>query len=139
MSVSIQEIEKFVGKDAIIHLVQEDGTLKELTVKVEAATVAGVAYKEKGKTGLELTSPDQIEEISAAPVKPKAVVQKKVKPIELGGARQHLVDRHGVELSWAKEADEQAAFDYHAGLDHSNLGHVHVEAKPDEREQALAE
>lgn len=139
MSVTLEDVQPYIDKEAIVHLVQEDGSLKEVTATIKAATVAGVPFKVKGKSGLELTTIDKIEEIAPAPVKPKPVVQKKLKPIEFGGARQHLMDRHGVTLSWGKEADEQAAFDYHAQLDHSDLGHRHEEPKKesDEREQAL--
>lgn len=140
MSVTLQEVKEFEGKDVILHRRQEDGSLAELTAHVKMATEAGIAVKVKGKSALEfIPSIDEIEEIAAAPVKAKSVVQKKLKPIEVGQARQHLLDRHGIDFSWAKDADEQAAFEYHQGLDHSNLGHVHEAPKPDEREKALAE
>lgn len=130
MSVTLDDLQPYIKKEAVIHLQQEDGSLKETIVTIQAATVAGVVYKEKGRSNIELTEVAKIEEISAAPVKPKPVQQKKLKPIEFGQARQHLLDKHGVLLTWAKEADEQAAFDYHATLDHTDLGHVHV--TPDE-------
>ena len=139
MSVTLEQLQPFVNKEAIVHLVKEDGSLEEVRGTIQAATVAGIAFKQKGKPGLELIpSADLIEEIDYAPVKQKSVTQKKLKPIEFGQARQHLIDRHGVELSWAKDADEKAAFEYHNGLDHSNLGHTHV-AEKDERETALAD
>lgn len=141
MSVTLEQLQPYVDKESILHLVQEDGTLKEVTGTIKMATVAGIAFKAKGKPGMELIdSTEKIEEIDYAPVKAKSVTQKKIKPIEFGQARQHLIDRHGVELSWAKDADEKAAFEYHAGLDHTNLGHVHVaedKKDKDEREQAL--
>lgn len=138
MSITIEDLQPYVEKEAIIHMVQEDGSLKEITATIKAATVAGIAYKEKGKSGLELIpTPAGIEEIDFAPLKPKPIVQKKLKPIEFGTARQHLVDRHGVELSWAKDADEKAAYDYHNGLDHSNLGHKHE--VPDEKKEEAPE
>ena len=127
MSVSLEDLQQYIKKEAVLHIVQEDGSLKEITGTIQAATVAGVVYKEKGRSNIELTEVSKIEEITAAPVKPRPVQQKKLKPIEFGQARQHLLDRHGVTLSWGKEADEQAAFDYHKTLDHSDLGHVHVE------------
>ena len=126
MSVKLEDLQKHIKKESILHILQEDGSLKEITATIQAATVAGVVFKEKGRSTIELTEADKIEEITAAPVKPRPVQQKKLKPIEFGQARQHLIDRHGVQLSWAKDADEQAALDYHAGLDHTDLGHVHV-------------
>lgn len=141
MTTTPVAVEQFVNKRVILHVRQEDGSLKEIEGKVEAASEAGMAFKEKGKSSLDLYMPNQIEEITAAPEKPKPVSQKKLKPIELGQARQHLLDRHGVPLSWAKENTEEAAFEYHQSLDHSDLGHKHVaeENKPSERDEALAD
>lgn len=124
MTVSTQSLTELTGKSVTITLA-EGGTVEG---KIEAASEAGIAFKEKGKGKLDLYMPDQISGVEVAPEKPKAVTQKKLKPIELGQARQHLLDRHGVTLTWAKDADEKAAFEYHQGLDHSDLGHKH-EAK----------
>lgn len=140
MSVAVADLTAHVNKRVILHVIQEDQSIKEIEGKIEAASEAGLAFKEKGKSSLDLYEPQQIEEISAAPERPKPVTQKKVKPIELGQARQHLVDRHGVALSWAKEADEQAAFEYHEQLDHTDLGHKHVAPKEStERDKALSD
>jgi hypothetical protein len=139
MSVEVAELEKNVGNRVVLHIVQEDGSLEEVEGKLEAASVAGVAFKAKGKSSIDLLTVEQIEELQTAPEKPKPVSQKKLKPIELGQARQHLVDRHGVELKWARDADEAKAFEYHEGLDHSNLGHTHVASEPTARDEALAD
>lgn len=138
-SVTLEKLQPFINKEAVFHVVQEDGSLKEVTGTIKAATVAGVPFKVKGKSGLELTTVDKIEEIDYAPVKPKPVAQKKLKPVDYGQTRQHLVDRHGVELEWAKNADEKQAFEYHKDLDHANLGHRHEAKDKDEREEALEE
>lgn len=119
----VEQLVELTGKDVTLTLT-EGNTLEG---KVEAASEAGIAFKEKGKGKLDLYTPDQITGVEAAPEKPKPVTQKKLKPIALGQARQHLLDRHGVTLAWAKDADEQAAFEYHQGLDHSDLGHKHEE------------
>lgn len=148
MSVTLEQLQQFINKEAVFHLIQEDGSLQEVTGTIKAASVAGVPFKVKGKSGLEFSTVDKFHEIDYAPVKAKAVTQKKLNPIEFGQARQHLVDRHGVELSWAKEADEKSAFEYHENLDHSNLGHTHYTpeevaerkskaASRDAREEAL--
>ena len=142
MSVTIEDLQQYVEKPVIVHLITDEGTLDEVHGEIKAATVAGVAFKKKGTSGLQLLDVSKIEEVASAPVKAKPVTQKKIAPIEMGQARQHLLDRHGVELAWAKEADEKSAFEWHASLDHSNLGHIHVakDEKPkDEREKALAE
>lgn len=138
MTVTLEELQPFLNKESVFHLKQTDGSLREVIGTIKAATVAGVAYKEKSKPNLELVQADDIEEIDYAPTKPKSVTQKKLKPVEFGYARQHLVDRHGVALSWAKDASEKDAFEYHKTLEHADLGHNHEAVdKKDEREAAL--
>lgn len=142
MSVTAEELSEYVNKRVILHVIQNDGSTQEIEGKVEAASEAGMAFKEKGKSSLELYMPGQIAEIQRAPEKPKQVIRKRVNPVQLGQARQHLVDRHGVPISWAKDNTEEAAFEYHEQLDHSDLGHKHEVAKSKEnaeREQALSD
>lgn len=142
MSVAVEELEKFSGKRVVLHVQQEDGTLAEIEGKVEAASAAGIAFKAKGKSNIDLVEPSQIEEIQAAPETPKKPTRKRRNLVEKGKAIQHLLDMHGVPLSWAKEATEEQAFEYHEGLDHSDLGHYHKAAKEkgsSEREQALSD
>lgn len=139
---SIEQLQPFIDKEAIIHLEQADGTVQEVTGQIKAASVAGIALKQKGKGGLELISDvSKIYEIDYAPTKDKKIAQKKLKPIGFGQARQHLADRHGVNLAWLNENDEQAAFEWHEQVDHTDLGHIHVaeDKKADEREQAITE
>lgn len=142
MSVTLEDLQPHVEKEAVLHLKQDDGSLKEVTGTIKAATVAGVPFKTKGKAGIDLLTVDQIEEVAAAPPKAKSVTQKKIDLVADGGMRQHLADRHGIELEWCKNATEEQAVEFHNGIDHSKLGHVHVDKKAEkeksEREQALA-
>lgn len=142
MAVAVADLVKANGKRVVLHVVQEDGTLQEIEGKIEAASEAGIAFKPKGKSSLDLLEPNKIEELQVAPEKPKAVTRKKLKPIELGQARQHLADRHGISMEWLKNNTEEAAFAYHEQLDHADLGHKHEateQAAPTERDEALAE
>jgi hypothetical protein len=140
MGVTIEELQPLIDKDAIVHIIQPDGSIQEVEGRIKAATIAGVPFKPKGKSGVGLLTVDQIEEASLAPVKPKSVLQKKLKPIADGQMRQHLADRHGISLKWCREATEEQAVEYHNTLDHADLGHKHVEPKADdERQEALAE
>lgn len=142
MSVSIEEIQNFVGKDVILHVALPDGKQDEREGVIKMATSAGIVFRPRGSSNVELVQPGDAVEVALAPAKIKPVVRKRLDPIELGKARQHLVDRHGVDMDWAKNANEQEAFDYHKNLDHSKLGHFH-EVKPEkpatERDEALAE
>lgn len=143
MSVTIEELQELIDKDAIVHIIQPDGSVKETEGVIKAATVAGVPFKTKGKAGVDLLMVDQIEEVSLAPSKPKSISQKKIKPIATGAMRQHLADRHGISLKWCRDASEAEAVTFHDTLDHKDLGHIHVEPKTDEakdeRTEALAE
>lgn len=128
MSVEVAELITASEKKklVILHLVQEDNSLKEVEGKIEAASSAGVAFKEKGSSDLTLLTVAQIEELAYAPEKPKPVSQKKLKPIEAGSFRQHLADRHGISRKWCTEASDEQAKEYHDQIDHSDLGHKHA-------------
>lgn len=126
MSVDATTLEQFDGKQVIVHLIQEDGTAKEFTGKIEAASEQGVAFKEKGKRDVELVLPNQIEEIALAPEKPRTLSQKKLKPVTESTARQHLLDRHGYDRSVVNSMNDEQAFAEHEDTDHSDLGHRHV-------------
>lgn len=139
MSVDPKTLEEFDGKQVILTLKQEDGSASEQEGKIEAASEAGVAFKEKGKRDVDLIMPDQIEEISLAPSKPKKLVQKKLKPVMLGTVRQHLVDRHGYDLSVVNEMDDEKALKEHEDIDHKDLGHKHEADDEDESEEESAD
>lgn len=133
MTADIADLTKAAEKKkpVVLHLIQEDGSTKEVDGKIEAASAAGVAFKPKGSSNLELLEVEKIDSMQFAPEKPKTVIQKKLKPIEEGNMRQHLADRHGVSREWCNKATEQQAVDYHDSLDHSDMGHKHV--APDEK------
>ena len=130
MTVDPATLEDFDGKQVILHLIKSDGSVSEVEGKVEAASAAGVAFKEKGKRDVDLVEPNTIEEIALAPVKPKNLTQKKLKPVTDSTARQHLLDRHGYDRSVVNGMDDDQAFEEHEDIDHDDLGHRHVE--PDE-------
>jgi len=111
----------------------------ELAIEIEGTVVAanelGLLLKPKGRTAAELIEADKIEQVSYVPEKPKAIKGKSLKPVAHGDARVHLVERHGVTLSWANAATEESALEYHASLDHSDLGHNH-DPKPAKSDDA---
>lgn len=131
MAVEAATLEKFSGKQVILHLIEGDGSVSEKEGKVEDASEVGMAFKEKGKRDVDLVLPDQIEEIALAPTKPKTLSQKKLKPVTETTVRQHLLDRHGYDRSVVNAMTDEKAFDEHNDIDHSDLGHKHV-AEDDE-------
>lgn len=125
MSVAVEELQKHLEKEVTLTVI-EGGEQKKVVGTMKAATVAGVPWKEKGKAGVSLLTVDQIAAVEVAPEKPKSVTQKKLKPITEGQMRQHLADRHGIALSWCRNASEEEAVAFHNTLDHADLGHKHV-------------
>lgn len=84
-------------------------------------------FKPKGKTQATLIPASEVENMDFAPETAKKISRKRLKVVEFGQARAHLLERHGVTLEWVNGASEKDAFDYHAGLDHvqADLGHYH--------------
>lgn len=134
MPVDPATLEKYDGKQVLLTVIQEDGSAKEFEGKIEAASAAGVAFKEKGKRDVELVEPNKIEEIALAPIKPKSLPQKKLKPVTETTVRQHLLDRHGYDRSVVNGMTDEQASKEHEDIDHDDLGHKHVEPDDDEDE-----
>jgi hypothetical protein len=139
--MDLNELQQFVGKDVRVLFTAENNGTEEQFGQIKVATVAGVGWTQKGKPGAELKKPEDFYEVELAAAKPKAVTQKKLKPIAEGQMRQHLADKHGTSLQWCKSATEQQAVDFHKTIDHSDLGHNHeAKDKPaDERTEALSD
>jgi uncharacterized DUF497 family protein len=118
----------------------------ELAEEVEGTLVAanamGVMFTPKGQTKADIISLDEVEDIRLAPEKSKKLSAKKLKPVELGKAKSHLLERHGLKLADVNALSEEDAHSYHEQLDHKalDLGHVHTaEATAAETDAADAE
>ena len=134
MTVDLNTLDQYDGKRVILTTAAEGEDAIERTGKVEAASIAGLAFKEQGKRDVELVEPAHIIEIALAPEKPKKVTQKKLKEVTESNARTHLSDRHGWSRSELNEMSDEAAFKLHDELDHDDLGHKHVSEDDDEDE-----
>jgi hypothetical protein len=139
MTVKAEDLQQLLNKRVTLHTLNDDGSATEREGKVEAASAAGIAFKEKGKSSVDLYEIHQIYEIDALPEAPKKIRQKKLKPIEEGQVRQHLVDRHGMPVSKANELTEAQATELHDRIDHKDLGHRHEAPEATSQEQAIAE
>ena len=62
------------------------------------------------------------------PRKNSKVVIRKLRKLETT-VRQHLVDRHGLAVDLANALTEEQAVTYHDRVNHSNLGHRHIESE----------
>lgn len=132
MPVDPNRLGEYAGKHVILHLIKDDGSVAEVEGKVEDASEAGVAFKEKGKRDVSLVLPPEVEEIAIAPTKAKKVTQKKLKPVAINNVRQHLADRHGWEVAPLNDMTDEEAWQEHENIDHSTLGHRHEESKEEE-------
>lgn len=140
MTVKAEDLQQFLNKRVVLHTNDPEDSSKtiEREGKVEAASIAGIAFKEKGKSSVDLYEIHQIFEIDTLPEPPKKIRQKKLKPVEEGQVRQHLVDRHGMPVSKANELNEAQATELHDRIDHKDLGHRHEAAEQTSQEQAIA-
>lgn len=110
-----------------------DGATEAVTVEgvIRGASAAGIVFRAKGQRadGLYLASQiEKIEPLTAGPTKLKA---RNVAPVKPGRFREHLVLNHGYKLSEISDWSEPQAEEFHKGLDHSDLGHVHRELGAD--------
>lgn len=123
---------QFVEKKVIlVYLEEGKDEATELEGTLVAANDLGLMIKPKGRTAATIIDMSTVQDVRHAPVSDKAIVAKKLKSVEFGRAKQHLLDRHGLKLSDINRLSEQDAFDFHTGLDHKKLelGHVHVTAQ----------
>lgn len=119
--------EEYVGKKVLVTVKAEDGSAVEVEGTVEKANDFALVIKPKGKTRLDIIENDAIIEIKYIAETGTPLKAKLLKPVELGQARTHLLERHGYTLADINKMDEQGAFDFHKALDHValDLGHTH--------------
>lgn len=141
--ITMEDLSEYNGKRVVlVRNLSEPNEKGETAVEVEgtvqAANEQGVLIKPKGKASFDLVPADEIEEIRLAEAGEKKLRQKVLKPVQLGQARSHLLERHGLTLDEANEMSEEQAFEEHAEIDHSPLGHRH-EAKDEQDQEAVAQ
>lgn len=134
MSVAVAELEQYAGqKVVLVYTPSGENEATEVEGTAEAANQMGVLLKPKGRQNMELIEVAQIEDIRFAPEKAKDLKAQELQLVKYGSARKHVLDRHGVTLAEANAMSEEDALSTHAEIDHTGLGHVHVEKKKDEK------
>jgi hypothetical protein len=130
------DLTKYDGKKVVVQRTNSDNVLEEVEGTVQTGNALGLLIKPKGKASVEIIEASSIEGVELAPEKAKKLGPKYIKEVELGQARQHLLDRHGATLNEVNEMTEQEAYDEHFEINHENedIGHRHGE-KP-KRNQA---
>lgn len=134
MTVTAEEITQYEGqKVVIVRNLPDAPEAVELEGTAEKANALGVLLKPKGRQNLELIEMSEIEEIRFVSEKPKELKPAELKLVGYGNARKHLADRHGLKLSEVKDLTEEDALIQHNETDHSDVSHVHVEKKADDK------
>jgi hypothetical protein len=122
MSVDPNTLAQFAGKNVTIKL---SGQYADQSGegRCEAAGPFGVAFKPKGK-GAIIVEAANVEAIEASAVV-KKITRKSLLPATADNVRQHLVDRHGYKVSDIEAYSPEQALEFHATLEHGELGHDH--------------
>lgn len=99
----------------------------EMEGTVQAGNELGLLIKPKGKVKFELIERGLIEEIVLVTEKSSELERTSLKPVKIGQARRHLMERHGYTLSQANALTEEEAMEIHEKIDHEadDLGHIH--------------
>ena len=118
-----------------VNLTTSEGTFEGT---VEAGSPIGIVFRAKGKQGGELVEAKDILNIAEAVAGPKKLRQRTLPRVAEGKFREHLVDRHGYQISQIAELSEEEAEQFHSTLDHTDLGHKHKELSPVEEAIAAA-
>lgn len=102
-------------------------TTEEVEGTVQASNPLGILIKPKGKVNFDLIELKDIEEVYTPAEGDKKFTRSRLKPVEEGKMRRHLLDRHAVNLEWVNSVSEEDAVKYHDSLDHEklDLGHYH--------------
>jgi hypothetical protein len=118
-----------------------DAETEELEGTVLSVTPVAIMFKPKGSGGSSILMVEQVLAMQPLATGPTTIKQKTLRPVELGGVRQHLADRHGFTLAWVNDHTEEQAAEIH-NQQHidlaDSLGHTHNAAPPTAREQAIA-
>lgn len=133
---TVVNLAEYTGKKVNVKLTTEDEVFEAVA---EEATDFAVILRRKGKSALEMHPADEVENIELRPDVIKELKGRRLDFIVLDNIKRHLVDRHGYGLASVNAMTVEEAYEFHEGLDHSDLGHFHAEAPvKSEREEAIA-
>lgn len=125
------DLEEYEGKRVELKL---NGEEEQLLGTVQSGAPEMIAFKEKGKAGLELVRKDEIEYIRLAAEAEPELRARRLNIVGLDTVKRHLVDRHGYALADINEMSSEEAFSFHENLDHEPLSHYHADP-PSKRDE----
>lgn len=135
MTTATQNYTELVGKKVILQANEGDEVV-DIRGKLEAANDFGILIKPKGKASSQLIENGEIVSLEldedAAPkssgFKLKA---RRVNPVTESNVRRHLLDGHGVQLSYVNQVTAAQALQAHTSLHEgeaaSEIGHFHAD------------
>lgn len=126
MPVKLSEFPSLIGRNILVQ--EEDESqpegYREVAGKCAAATAKdGIVLRLRGRTHIIPT--DKIIDIIPEGKSRKMSIHQ-VGPVQEGGMRQHLLDRHGYTLPRVEAMTEELALVEHALISHEGLGHRHT-------------
>lgn len=126
MPVKQSELAELVGKNILVQ--EEDDAqpegYREVAGRCAAATAKdGIVLRLRGRTHI-IPMEKVIDIIPEG--KSRKIVILQVGPVQEGGMRQHLLDRHGFSMARIEAMTEEAALLEHARIDHEGYAHRHT-------------
>lgn len=129
----------------VLNKLNPDGVVIETedvegVVEIVAPDESALVIKERGNpmTRLIESAHIQRETLEIIPEKPRELKSRRLDPVTLANARQHLLDRHEFQLAAINGMTDEAAVNEHDLIDHGPLGHHHARVDAEQSEPALA-
>lgn len=138
MSVTEAELTSLVGSRVGATLFSKEGLEEEVEAKVEAVTDGMVLLRPHRSSTMRLLSVDSFLRVRLLSEGKERLNQRTMPPSRVVVVRRHLVEHHGVGLTYARQMTDEGAAIHHDALhqqpDAAELGHRHLS-----EEERLAE
>ena len=123
--VKTSDLPLLVGEQVIVemHSSGGDGDTIELEGLLQAADLQAGLVLQTREGSIIIPAIDLVDVYKASA--PKKIVRRRIRYIPEPQAKQHLLDRHGMEWDLIKMLSPKRAHDVHNAFSHNNLGHRH--------------
>lgn len=130
-----------IHEDALVRIVYKPrttNTFVETEGKLHAVIDgSSILIRLKGTQKPDILQWTELELIEEIKVRPKQLKGRTCKVATLYDVREHLVERHGVKISWINQVDNTKAQAMHDNIDHRDLGHLHSDSLPNGKTRSL--
>jgi hypothetical protein len=139
MTVSTVDLGTLDGQRIRVKARDGDAAEFEWEGTVIAASPVAILVKPRGAMLAELIQAESILELEILANPNAKLILRRLRILKPHEVRQHLIDRHGESWDTVERMNDIAAFEFHNGLNHSNLGHIHEDKKQTARAKSIAE